>query len=84
MKVNISEFLPLKEKTRSVLLELENHNVEDLAIDYVHDLLYWTDSKKKAIEVASVTNVSKRMVLVDSGLDEPYAIVVNVLESFLV
>lgn len=56
-------------------------SVDGLAIDYVHDLIYWTDSYNKRIEVAQVRDPVKRRVLVDNDLIEPKGIAINVKEG---
>ena len=50
-----------------------------LAVDYVGGNLYWCDrgSKSKTIEVSKL-NGSYRTVLVNSGLDQPHAMAVDV------
>lgn len=73
---------PLKRNQHYVLME-NITNVEGLAIDYVHDLLYWSDSDRNAIEVAQVRDPTKRKVLVDTDLDEPKGIALNVEEGKL-
>lgn len=54
--------------------------VEGLAIDFVHDLIYWTDSKRKVVEVAAVKSPVKRKVLVEN-LQEPKGLGLNVEEG---
>lgn len=58
-------------------------NVEGMTIDYQNDLLYWTDTVENVIEVLNVRDPSKRKVLVDTDLDEPKGIIVDVERSFL-
>lgn len=42
----------------TVLISTAINSVSGLAIDWVHDLLYWTDDVANTIEVAQVKNVS--------------------------
>lgn len=74
-----------------VLLEGNVGVVDGLAIDYVHNLLYWTDTTSNTIEVAFLQEptaentdiVALRKTIIDKDLDEPRGIVVNVKEGFL-
>ena len=70
----------LKRNQHYVLME-NITNVEGLAIDHLHDLVYWSDSDRNVIEVAQVRDSTKRKVLVDTDLDEPKGIAVNVEEG---
>jgi len=74
---------PLKRNQHYVLME-NITNVESMALDYVHDLLYRTDTDRNVIEVAEVKNPLKRKILVDTDLDEPKGIAVDVQNSFIV
>ena len=47
-----------------------------MAIDWVANNIYWTDMKKKRIEVARLDG-SSRKVLVWRNLDSPHAIAVD-------
>lgn len=80
---NIAES-PYANSNASVLVSSHIITADGLAVDWIHDLVYWTDTGKNTIEVADVRDGSRRMVLVDEGLDEPRAIVVNVLDSFII
>lgn len=70
--------------TPTVLVHSDIITADGLAVDWVHDLLYWTDTGKNTIEVANIHKGTDRAILINSGLDEPRAIVVNVVESFIV
>lgn len=64
---------------------IDNKSVVDaLAIDWVHRLVFWTDTTKDRIEVANVSNPQMRTVLISSGLEEPRGIAINVMESWIV
>ena len=64
---------------------IDNHGVVDaLAVDWVHRLVFWTDTSKDQIEVANISNPEMRTVLISSGLEEPRGIAINVLESWIV
>ena len=47
-----------------------------MAVDWINDKLYWTDSRFDRIEVLDL-NSSKRNVLVSTGLDKPRGIAVH-------
>lgn len=53
-----------------------------VAIDWIHDLLFWTDSGTRRIEVATLDG-SVRMVLAASEIDKPRAVVVHPGEALL-
>lgn len=47
-----------------------------VAVDWIHDLLFWTDSGTRRVEVASLDG-SQRAVLAANDLDKPRAIAVH-------
>ena len=49
---------------------------EGLAVDWVHEHVYWTDQELRKIEVVSLDG-SLRKVLVHEGLNKPRAIAVH-------
>lgn len=49
------------------------HTADGLAIDWINDKLYWTDTGYKTIEVSELDG-SNNMDVVDVGLNEPRAI----------
>ena len=52
-----------------------------LAVDWINDKLYWTDSNLDRIEVLDL-NTSKRSVLVSTGLDKPRGIAVHPTKGY--
>ncbi|RWS23197.1 low-density lipoprotein receptor-like protein, partial [Leptotrombidium deliense] len=56
--------------------------VDGLAIDWVHDLVYWTDYSSGTLEVAAVKNAFTRTILI-SELDRPRAISLYLEESLM-
>jgi len=53
-----------------------------VAIDWVHNLLFWTDSGTRRVEVATLDG-SVRAVLAASDLDKPRAIAVHPGEALV-
>lgn len=51
--------------------------VEGIAIDHVSRRIYWTDSGKHTIEVASLDNPSLRAVIVHKNLINPRGIAID-------
>lgn len=58
------------------LIDSALHSPEGIAVDWVHNNIYWTDSGHKSISVAT-TDGKKRKVLVDNELREPRAIALD-------
>ena len=50
---------------------------EGIAIDWVARNLYWTDSGKRVLEVASLDNPNLRRVLVDTQVRNPRGIAID-------
>ncbi|XP_055978168.1 low-density lipoprotein receptor-related protein 8 isoform X6 [Sorex fumeus] len=67
---------------QEVLVDEQLHSPEGLAVDWVHQHLYWTDSGNKTISVATVDG-SRRCTLFSRGLSEPRAIAVDPLRGFM-
>ncbi|RWS27456.1 low-density lipoprotein receptor-like protein, partial [Leptotrombidium deliense] len=68
----------------SVLIGHNLQTVDGIAIDWIHNLVYWTDTGKNTIEVADVLRPQYRATIISTDLDEPRGIVLNVMESFIV
>ena len=69
-----------KSKVHVVLQVLHRESVDTpdgLAVDWVGRNLYWSDAGRDTIEVSKLTG-EHRAVLVNTGLDRPYALAVDV------
>lgn len=75
------------DQNQNVFLCLTNHFLVDVirwglespggvAVDWIHDLIFWTDSGTRRVEVASLDG-TKRHVLASNDLDKPRAIAVH-------
>lgn len=56
---------------------------EGVAIDWISRRIYWTDSGKDTIEVASLDDPTKRAVLINKGLVNPRGIAVDPVQEKL-
>uniref|UniRef100_S4RJE1 Uncharacterized protein n=1 Tax=Petromyzon marinus TaxID=7757 RepID=S4RJE1_PETMA len=68
-------------KNHAVVIEQGLSFVEGLAVDWIHNTLYWSDSGFKTLSVATMDG--RRRKLFDSGLQEPRAIVVDPIAGWL-
>jgi hypothetical protein len=48
-----------------------------IAVDWIYDLLYWTDSRYDHIQVSRLDGTGRRTIVKDDSLDAPRAIVVD-------
>lgn len=65
---------------KTVVVEDELSTSDGLAIDWIYNHVYWTDSGKKRIAVAELDG-KMRKVLIKDGLVEPRSIAVNPLDG---
>ena len=65
---------------KSVVIESGVKSSDGLAIDWIYNHVYWTDSGKKTISVAELDG-KMRKVLISDGLVEPRSIAVNPLDG---
>ncbi|XP_070563427.1 very low-density lipoprotein receptor-like [Ptychodera flava] len=69
-----------------VILHTDVNTPDGIAVDWIYENIYWTDTGTNVIEVAhlnDIGNVTSRTILIDENLDEPRAIVVDPLEGFM-
>lgn len=57
-------------------------NSNGIAVDWIHNNLYWTDEDQASINVAHVNGLNKK-TLFSTGVDIPRGIVVNPLEGYV-
>ena len=50
---------------------------DGMAVDWIYDLLYWTDTGYDHIQVSRLDGTDRRTIVKDDSLDEPRAIVVD-------
>lgn len=62
---------------KKVFINTDMTSPEGVAIDWVSRRIYWTDSGKDTIEVASLDNSTLRSVLINRGLVNPRGIAVD-------
>ena len=48
-----------------------------LAIDWIYDLLYWTDTGYDHIQVSRLDGTDRRTIVNDDSLDQPRVIIVD-------
>ena len=53
-----------------------------LAVDWLHDLLYWADERQSVIEVSELDGRRRRAVITE-GLDRPRALCLHPEEALL-
>lgn len=65
---------------RTVVIKDEITTSDGLAVDWIYNHIYWTDSGKNTIELSNFEGSMRRVLITDS-LEEPRAIAVNPLEG---
>lgn len=63
-----------------VIINKDLHVADGLAVDWIYNHVYWTDTAQNLISVADLDG-KNRKALFSEDLDEPRAIVVNPLEG---
>ncbi|XP_070563429.1 low-density lipoprotein receptor-related protein 8-like [Ptychodera flava] len=69
-----------------VLIEQRVNTPDGVAVDWIYQNLYWTDTGTDTIEVAHLVprhGAIQRAILINEGLDEPREIVVDPAEGFM-
>ncbi|CAD6194433.1 unnamed protein product [Caenorhabditis auriculariae] len=64
------------DQDRFMVVDSDIHTPDGLAIDWIHDLLFWTDGALDQVNVLNL-KTKKRRVLFSSDLEEPRAIAVD-------
>ena len=68
----------LKEESKSeVIVSTGLVRPEGLAVDWLTEKIYWTDSYNKFIEVANIDGSQRHILFSKTNLDEPICIVVD-------
>ncbi|EEB15646.1 Very low-density lipoprotein receptor precursor, putative [Pediculus humanus corporis] len=67
---------------RTVVIKNGLTTADGLAVDWIYNHIYWTDTGKNTIELASYEG-NMRKVLIKDDLEEPRAIAVNPLEGWM-
>lgn len=67
---------------QTVLVEGDVHTPDGLAVDWVHDLLFWTDGALDTLSVMDL-KTKKRRVLFYEDLEEPRAVAVDPQEGLI-
>lgn len=65
---------------RTVVIQGEITTSDGLAVDWIYNHIYWTDSGKNSISLANFEG-GMRKVLITDALEEPRAIAVNPLDG---
>lgn len=63
----------------SVLVLKVQGSVSDLALDWIHQLVYWTSMETGSVNVGLLDGSAQRRLI--TGLDEPSAVVVDPLQG---
>lgn len=67
---------------RAAVVSQDITTCDGLAVDWIYDHLYWTDTGKNSIELANFDG-KMRKVLIQSDLDEPRAIALNPIDGWM-
>lgn len=75
---------PIDEGTqRTIVIKKDLTTADGLAVDWIYNHIYWTDTGKNTIELANFEG-NMRKILVQDALEEPRAIAVNPLDGWVV
>ncbi|VDK51760.1 unnamed protein product, partial [Cylicostephanus goldi] len=80
---SVHHHLAVREKCaegeQSILIDSDVHTPDGLAVDWIHNLLFWTDGGLDQVNVMDLKTRRKR-VLFSDGLEEPRAIAFDVFK----
>lgn len=79
MKISTSIIKYIDDKT----FFLDIVSPEGIAIDWISRRIYWTDSSKDTIEVASLDNGTVRAIVIKTGLVNPRGIAVDPNQKYV-
>jgi len=65
---------------RTVVIKDELTTSDGLAVDWIYNHIYWTDTGKNTIELANFEG-NMRKVLIQDSLEEPRAIALNPIDG---
>lgn len=65
---------------RTVVISKKLITSDGLAVDWIYNHLYWTDTGKNTIELSNLEG-NMRKVLITDNLEEPRAIALNPIEG---
>jgi len=79
----MSEESGILEKNGSIVIN-NNGKPKCLAIDWIHDLIYWIDIKSNTINVVNIMKPELTLLLIDLGEEEVTSLVINPLKVVLI
>ncbi len=87
-KINVTNFKMseesgILEKNGSIVIN-NNGKPKCLAIDWIHDLIYWIDIKSNTINVVNIMKPELTLLLIDLGEEEVTSLVINPLKVVLI
>lgn len=68
---------------KKVVIKANIDTPDGIAIDWIHDLLYWTDTGLNSIQVSSLDG-DKTVTVVTNDLDEPRGIVLDPRNGYVI
>lgn len=78
--MNVEYFVFFLREVVETFIDFEVYHPDGIAVDWLSRNLYWTDTGSDLIQVAKLTDFTRK-VIISEGLDEPRAIVVDPLKG---